>query len=115
MLIKTVVQAILVYVMGCFRIPDSLLAEIVSMTAQFFWHGELERRMHWLAWSKMCRALKGASDHQLKEYNKALLAKQAWRVATKSDTLLHQILRQRHFPSLLLKEDTPHHLHGTQC
>ncbi|KAL0449246.1 UNVERIFIED_CONTAM: hypothetical protein Slati_1481000 [Sesamum latifolium] len=53
-LIKTVVQAIPVYTMGCFRIPDSLLAEIESMTAQFFWHGELESRLHWVSWSKVC-------------------------------------------------------------
>ncbi|KAL0431278.1 UNVERIFIED_CONTAM: putative mitochondrial protein [Sesamum radiatum] len=58
-LIKTVIQAILVYVMGCFR---------------------------------------GLGFRQLKEYNMALLAKQAWRKVTEPDLLLHKVLRHLYFP-----------------
>ncbi|KAL0361466.1 UNVERIFIED_CONTAM: hypothetical protein Sradi_3831100 [Sesamum radiatum] len=40
----------------------------------------------------------GLGFRRLKEYNLALLAKQAWRVAMHPDTLCHQVLRQRYFP-----------------
>ncbi|KAL0462049.1 UNVERIFIED_CONTAM: hypothetical protein Slati_0092500 [Sesamum latifolium] len=68
--------------------------------ARFFWHGELGSKIHWLAWGKLYRrrADRGLGFRRLKEYNIVLLAKQAWRVATRYDTLLHQILRQRYFP-----------------
>ncbi|KAL0446258.1 UNVERIFIED_CONTAM: putative mitochondrial protein [Sesamum latifolium] len=99
-LIKTVIQAIPVYVMGCFRIPDSLLAEIESMTAKFFWHGELETRTHRVSWRKVCQPTRtgGLGFRRLKEYNMALLAKQAWRIATEPDLLLHKVLHHRYFP-----------------
>lgn len=35
-LIKSVLQAIPTYVMGCFRIPDSLLHELESMISKFW-------------------------------------------------------------------------------
>ncbi|KAL0462633.1 UNVERIFIED_CONTAM: hypothetical protein Slati_0150900 [Sesamum latifolium] len=70
------------------------------MTAKFFWHGELEQRTHWVAWRTICQPLKdgGLGFRRLKEYNIALLAKQAWRVATNPCTLLHDILCHRYFP-----------------
>ncbi|KAL0459204.1 UNVERIFIED_CONTAM: hypothetical protein Slati_0547600 [Sesamum latifolium] len=86
--------------MGCFRLPDSLIAEIESITAKFFWHGEMESRTHWVSWSKLCRPLKEGDlgFRRLKEYNATLLAKQAWRVTTETEVLLHQVLRHRYFP-----------------
>ncbi|KAL0355710.1 UNVERIFIED_CONTAM: hypothetical protein Sradi_4017900 [Sesamum radiatum] len=86
--------------MGCFKLPESLFAEIESITARFFWHGEMESKTHWLAWSKVCQPLKDGDlgFRGLKEYNAALLAKQAWRVATETNLLLHQVLRHRYFP-----------------
>ncbi|KAK4438947.1 hypothetical protein Salat_0229300 [Sesamum alatum] len=56
-LIKTVVRTISTYVIRCFRILDSFLVELKSMTARFFWHGSLETRTHWVSWSKICRPL----------------------------------------------------------
>ncbi|KAL2227972.1 UNVERIFIED_CONTAM: hypothetical protein Sindi_1776900 [Sesamum indicum] len=93
-LIKAVIQAIPGYVMGCFRIPDSLLAEIESMTTKFFWHGELESRTYWVSWGKVCQPMKvrGLGFRRLKEYNMALLAKQAWQIAIETNLLLHQVL-----------------------
>ncbi|KAL0405661.1 UNVERIFIED_CONTAM: putative mitochondrial protein [Sesamum latifolium] len=99
-LIKTVTQAIPTYVMGCFSVPESLLTELEGLMAKFFWHGELDNKIHWLSWSKLCRSRTegGLGFRRLKEFNTALLAKQAWRIATRDDTLLHQIFKQRYFP-----------------
>ncbi|KAL0402304.1 UNVERIFIED_CONTAM: hypothetical protein Slati_4260300 [Sesamum latifolium] len=54
-LLKTVLQAIPAYVMSVFCTPDTLFREIESMMADFFWnHGE-PRKIHWIAWKKICR------------------------------------------------------------
>ncbi|KAL0416101.1 UNVERIFIED_CONTAM: hypothetical protein Slati_3442000 [Sesamum latifolium] len=41
----------------------------------------------------------GLGFRRLKEYNRVMLAKLAWRVAMKPNNTLHQVLRQRYFPN----------------
>lgn len=49
-LIKSVLQAIPIYVMSIFRIPDTLIDEIHSLLARFWWGGiEGERKLHWMS------------------------------------------------------------------
>ncbi|KAL0340459.1 UNVERIFIED_CONTAM: putative mitochondrial protein [Sesamum radiatum] len=53
-LIKAVAQAIPTYAMGCFRLPISLVNEIQSMVANYWWHNGEIKKIHWLSWKKMC-------------------------------------------------------------
>ncbi|KAL0288822.1 UNVERIFIED_CONTAM: hypothetical protein Scaly_2719600 [Sesamum calycinum] len=52
--IKVVAQAIPPYAMGCFRLPISLIKEIQSMIANFWWHNGEARNIHWINWEKLC-------------------------------------------------------------
>ncbi|KAL0461452.1 UNVERIFIED_CONTAM: putative mitochondrial protein [Sesamum latifolium] len=54
-LIKVVLQTIPTYAMSCFHMPDQFLGELESLIANFFWQGENETKIHWVAWSKLCR------------------------------------------------------------
>ncbi|KAL0454986.1 UNVERIFIED_CONTAM: putative mitochondrial protein [Sesamum latifolium] len=53
--------------------------EIESMVADFFWNCGNESKIHWNAWSKLCqpKAKGGLNFRRLKEFNLALVAKQA--------------------------------------
>ena len=70
---------------------------IVLMT--HFWWGDKEkqRRMHWVAWWKMCvtKNQGGMSFHAIHCSNLAMLAKQAWRLLENPDSLCASILRAR--------------------
>ncbi|KAL0433543.1 UNVERIFIED_CONTAM: hypothetical protein Slati_2688600 [Sesamum latifolium] len=68
--------------------------------ANFFWHGGKESKLHWMAWAKLCKskAQGGLGFRQLKEFNLALLAKQAWRVALCPGNILHAVIGQKYFP-----------------
>ncbi|KAL2245810.1 UNVERIFIED_CONTAM: hypothetical protein Sindi_2849200 [Sesamum indicum] len=82
-LIKLIVQVIPTYVMACFWIPDSFLPELESMTTSFFWHGELEHRMHWGPGARFGSIERRRSwIRRLKENNSMLLAKQERRATT---------------------------------
>ncbi|KAL0290929.1 UNVERIFIED_CONTAM: putative mitochondrial protein [Sesamum calycinum] len=101
-LIKAVLQSIPTNVMSCFRLPDYFLHEIEVMMANFWWHSKGERCTHWVGWSEMCKPKEegGLGFRELKTFNRALLAKQGWRLIKKPDSLVSQTLKAKYFPGL---------------
>ncbi|KAL0446234.1 UNVERIFIED_CONTAM: putative ribonuclease H protein [Sesamum latifolium] len=99
-LIKSVIQSIPTFVMSCFRLPINICGEIESMAADFFWNNKEKKRVHWLAWEKLCARKEdgGLGFRKLREFNTTLLAKQFWRIATNSDCLLSKVLKSKYFP-----------------
>lgn len=58
-LIKSLVQSIPTYVMGCFLFPQAICKEIESLTARFFWRGDVEgRKPHWVSCKKLTNSKK---------------------------------------------------------
>ncbi|KAL0319750.1 UNVERIFIED_CONTAM: hypothetical protein Sradi_5236500 [Sesamum radiatum] len=105
-LIKTILQTIPTYAISCFHLPDSVLGELERILADFFWQGSIESKIHWLAWSKLCipKAQGSLGFRRLKEFNLALLTKQAWRISIYPKSLPHQILSQKYFLGLTFFE-----------
>ncbi|KAL0454800.1 UNVERIFIED_CONTAM: hypothetical protein Slati_0819200 [Sesamum latifolium] len=94
-----VLQAIPNYAMSYFRFSDSVLRELESFLADFFWQGGNVAKIHWIAWHKMClpKEQGGLGFKRLKEFNLALLTKQAWRVSICPDSVIHKILSHKYF------------------
>ncbi|KAL0355318.1 UNVERIFIED_CONTAM: hypothetical protein Sradi_3978700 [Sesamum radiatum] len=57
-LLKSIVQAMPTFVMGCFLIPTTLCRELESMMADFVWHNIESRRVHWISWDNYMRGRK---------------------------------------------------------
>lgn len=77
-LIKSVIMALPVYAMSCFRIPNKILDEITRMITRFWWNGDEEhRKMLWVAWKEMTESKKmgGLGFKELRVFNDALLSK----------------------------------------
>ncbi|KAL0458617.1 UNVERIFIED_CONTAM: putative mitochondrial protein, partial [Sesamum latifolium] len=99
-LIKSVLQAVPSYAMSCFIFPKTLIKEIESILADFWWSSPKEKGIHWVAWNKLCDNKDRGSMgfHDLEAFNIALVAKQAWRILTKPESLLSKVLKARYFP-----------------
>jgi hypothetical protein len=53
--LKAIIQAILVFAMAVFKIPKQLCKDINDAMDGFWWGDtELQKKMHWFAWWKMC-------------------------------------------------------------
>jgi len=100
-LLKAVVQAIPTYSMSVFLLPMSLCRELQGMM-QRFWRGHMAKKskVHLMSWEKMGRskAIGGLWFRDLIMFNKALLAKQGWKLLQNPNSLIAQVLKAKYFP-----------------
>jgi hypothetical protein len=96
-LIKAVVQAIPNYVMSCYKLPDGCCDEIENMIARFWWGSqEGNRKIHWLSWERMSKS-KNTGGMGFRNFNKALLGKQCWRLLTNENSLMARFFKSRYY------------------
>ena len=98
--IKAVLQALPVYAMGIFKFPASLCDELAQIIRNFWWRDEEDRRkIHWLEWDKVTKPKRqgGMGFRDLRLFNQALLAKQAWWLLVYPDSLCAKVLKAKYY------------------
>uniref|UniRef100_A0A453PN93 Reverse transcriptase zinc-binding domain-containing protein n=1 Tax=Aegilops tauschii subsp. strangulata TaxID=200361 RepID=A0A453PN93_AEGTS len=94
--------------MGVFKVPFSVCDDLTRMVRNFYWgSAEGKKKVHWRGWDNLLqpRDKGGVGFRDFRMFNQALLARQAWRLLTKPDSLCAQVLKARYYPMGKL-EDT---------
>lgn len=97
-LIKSVAQAIPTYVMSVYLLPASVCDDLTRLMRQYWWGVEKgKKKMAWLCWDKMRlpKSKGGMGFRDMRAFNQALLAKQAWRLIDSPDSLCARLLKAR--------------------
>lgn len=102
-LLKTTASALPVYPMACFKLLKTLIRNLESMMANYWWGSQAHlREINWISWDRMClpKELGGMGFRDLECFNQALLAKQGWRLINQPDSLLGRFLKSRYHPQV---------------
>ncbi|GJU09942.1 reverse transcriptase [Tanacetum coccineum] len=100
-MLKSVAQAMPMYVMNIFLLPDESINEIHRAFNCYWWgNGNKDNPIRWASWESMCisKSRGGMGFRHMKAFNKALLAKQCWRLITMEKSLPARILKARYYP-----------------
>ncbi|KAA3456692.1 reverse transcriptase [Gossypium australe] len=99
--IKSVLQAIPLYAMQCFLMSKSFCRKLEGIMNKFWWtNNKSSKGIHWRGWEPLCKP-KDAGGMGFKDlvlFNKALLAKQVWRILTQPKCLLAKVLKALYYP-----------------
>jgi hypothetical protein len=85
-----------------FKFPYGLIEDLSQIIRNFWWGDEEDRRrMHWMSWDKITtpKSCGGMGFRDLRIFNQALLARQAWRLIQYLDSLCARLLKSRYYPA----------------
>lgn len=86
--------------MRCLRLPKKLVLELNGIIAKFWWGSGGEKKgIHWLSWDKFCspKGSGGLNLRAFEDFNRALLAKQGWRILRNENSLATKIFKAKYF------------------
>lgn len=99
-LIKSIAQGIPTYMMSVFKLPASTCEDLTRIIRGYWWAVKNgKHRMHWTALEKLIRPKNqgGLGFRDMWLFNQALLARQAWRLIDRLNSLCARLLKARYY------------------
>uniref|UniRef100_A0A452Y891 Uncharacterized protein n=1 Tax=Aegilops tauschii subsp. strangulata TaxID=200361 RepID=A0A452Y891_AEGTS len=101
-LIKFVLQALPTYCMGFFKMTQGFCERYEKLIRDFWWGDENgHRKVHWMSWERMIKPKRGGGIgfKDMRLFNQALLARQAWRLIQRPNSLCARIVKSKYYPN----------------
>lgn len=101
------IQTITSYVMSVFLLPRTLCEELELLMNRFWWVSDMDNKgIRWICWDKLCYPKKfgGMGFWRIREFNIAMLGKQAWRLLTEPQSFIAKLMQARYYPSRSFKK-----------
>jgi hypothetical protein len=106
-LIKSIAQAIPTYITSVFKLPMAVCDDLMRMVRNYWWgSSQAKRKTHWISWDKitMSKDHGGLGFRNVRVFNQALLARQAWRLLTNPNSLCARVLKAKYYPNGVLQD-----------
>ncbi|KAL2947351.1 hypothetical protein AAZX31_20G064500 [Glycine max] len=98
-LIKSVLNALPIYLLSFFKIPQRIVDKLVSLQRQFMWGGNQQHnRISWVKWADICtpKIDGGLGIKDLSKFNAALRGRWIWDLASNHKQLWARLLTSKY-------------------
>ncbi|CAN1178819.1 Uncharacterized mitochondrial protein AtMg00310 [Linum perenne] len=100
-LVSSVLSAMPVYTMGCFKLSKNVIYKLTQVLSNFWW-GQTDdiKKLHCMSWERMCvpKDKGGLRFKDFEAFNNVLLVRHACRIMEVPDSLFVHVLKGRYFP-----------------
>ncbi|XP_019200084.1 PREDICTED: uncharacterized protein LOC109193683 [Ipomoea nil] len=107
-LLKNVIQAIPSFAMSVFLLPIEMGKDIEKIMNSFWWGGvgENHKGIRWKSWDRLSVPKRWGvmGFRKIREFNLAMLEKQAWRLIDHSSSLLSRTYKAKYYPNCTFLE-----------
>ncbi|XP_074374595.1 uncharacterized protein LOC141715006 [Apium graveolens] len=87
--------------MSVFLLPLDISKDIERSLAKYWWGSSqsIGKKIHWISWDRLCKhkSAGGLGFRDFRDFNLAMLGKQAWRFLTKLESLSTKVYKARYF------------------
>lgn len=102
-LLKIVAQALPNYAMSIFLLSQQVCTELERIMNKFWWKSDAkkDKGIIWMSWDRLSasKATGGMGFRNLRNFNLALVGKQAWRFITNEQSLVSRVYKARYYPN----------------
>ncbi|XP_074347096.1 putative mitochondrial protein AtMg00310 [Apium graveolens] len=100
-LVKQVAQALPVYAMNVFLLPQEITTSIEKCLMKYWWSsGQTNNsKVIWMNWDRLSKhkSTGGMGFRNFRDFNIVMLGKQLWRLATNTQSLVSRLYKARYF------------------
>ena len=98
-LINSVLNAVPIYLLSFFKIPQRVVHRLVALQRNFLWGGDHDhKKIPWVKWEVVClpKAKGGLGIKDISKFNIALLGKWIWALASDQQQLWARIINSKY-------------------
>ncbi|KAF5468936.1 hypothetical protein F2P56_013044 [Juglans regia] len=98
-MVKAVLQAIPTYSISVFKMPKKLCSDLEALISRFWWkNNRTDAGIHWKTWELLGSSKDGGGlgFRSMEGFNRAMLAKQGWRLVQRQDSLVAKIFNEKY-------------------
>lgn len=100
-LLKSVAQSLPNYTMSVFLLPLEICKDLERTMCKFWWRNNSKKTkcIHWMYWDRMTSSKSngGMGFRSIRDFNIALIGKQAWRLLVHPEKLVSRIFKARYY------------------
>ena len=98
-LINSVLNALPIYLLSFFKIPQKVVKKLISLQRNFLWGGDIDqKKIPWVKWTDLClpKADGGLGIKDISKFNSALMGRWLWAFASDQQQLWARVITSKY-------------------
>ena len=98
-LINSVLNALPIYLLSLFKIPQKIVQRLICLQRNFLWGGDIDqKKIPWVKWTDLClpKANGGLRIKDISKFNSALMGRWLWAFASDQQQLWARVITSKY-------------------